>query len=63
MRRTTVAPVTRWCSDDPTGSAVAGGARGDSGARDYLTEHDAALVECGDLASGVDVDSRSSAVG
>ena len=33
-----------------------------AGARDYLTANDAALVECGDLASGVDVDTRSSAV-
>ena len=36
-------------------------ATGDSGARDYLTDHAAALVECGDLASGVDVDARSAA--
>jgi CTP:molybdopterin cytidylyltransferase MocA len=33
-------------------------ATGDRGARDYLATHDAALVECGDLATGVDVDSR-----
>ena len=33
-------------------------ARGDRGARDYLAEHDHELVECGDLASGQDVDSR-----
>ncbi|GAA5112211.1 nucleotidyltransferase family protein [Alloalcanivorax gelatiniphagus] len=33
-------------------------ATGDRGARDYLAAHDAALVECGDLATGVDVDSR-----
>ncbi len=31
-------------------------ARGDRGARDYLASHPAALVECGDLASGVDLD-------
>jgi CTP:molybdopterin cytidylyltransferase MocA len=43
--------------------AIAETARGDSGARDYLATHAAALVECGDLASGVDVDTRSSAVG
>ena len=39
--------------------AIAETARGDSGARDYLATHAAALVECGDLASGVDVDSRT----
>lgn len=31
---------------------------GDVGARAYLERHDVTLVECGDLASGVDVDSR-----
>jgi CTP:molybdopterin cytidylyltransferase MocA len=31
---------------------------GDQGARDYLQQHDALLVECGDLATGVDVDRR-----
>jgi len=35
---------------------VAGVATGDAGARDYLADHDTALVECGDLASGSDVD-------
>jgi CTP:molybdopterin cytidylyltransferase MocA len=39
---------------------VAGVATGDAGARDYLAEHEAVLVECGDLASGVDVDARAS---
>lgn len=34
-------------------------ATGDRGARDYLRRHDAALVECGDLATGADVDRRS----
>ncbi len=34
-------------------------ARGDRGARDYLAARDVHLVECGDLASGVDVDVRS----
>jgi nicotine blue oxidoreductase len=33
-------------------------ASGDRGARDYLASHEVALVECGDLASGADVDSR-----
>ncbi|GAA1927405.1 nucleotidyltransferase family protein [Nocardioides hwasunensis] len=31
---------------------------GDRGARDYLAGHEVALVECGDLATGVDVDAR-----
>ena len=31
---------------------------GDRGARDYLAAHDVDLVECGDLATGVDVDPR-----
>ncbi len=39
--------------------AGAGGrAVGDRGARDYLGTHDVEPVECGDLASGEDVDSR-----
>lgn len=33
-------------------------ATGDRGARDYLAGREVALVECGDLASGADVDSR-----
>jgi CTP:molybdopterin cytidylyltransferase MocA len=37
---------------------VADAATGDSGARDYLATHDTLLVECGDLATGRDVDSR-----
>ncbi|MBC2932808.1 NTP transferase domain-containing protein [Nocardioides sp. zg-1228] len=37
---------------------VVASARGDRGARDYLAAHDVALVECGDLASGADVDRR-----
>src|SRR4051812_3875650 len=44
-------------------SAVAEAATGDSGARDYLAGHETALVECADLATGADVDTRSSAVG
>lgn len=31
---------------------------GDEGARTYLAEHDTVLVECGDLATGQDVDQR-----
>ncbi len=31
-------------------------ATGDRGARDYLAAHEVLLVECGDLATGVDVD-------
>ena len=44
-------------------AAVAAGASGDAGARGYLDGHDTVLVECGDLATGQDVDERSSAVG
>jgi len=33
-------------------------AAGDRGARDYLETHDVELVECGDLATGADVDAR-----
>ena len=43
--------------------AVVAGASGDEGARDYLARHGAALVECGDLATGLDVDVRSPAAG
>ena len=31
---------------------------GDRGARDYLASHEVELVECGDLATGADVDAR-----
>jgi len=37
--------------------AVRAEAGGDKGARDYLATHEVTLVECGDLATGVDVDS------
>jgi CTP:molybdopterin cytidylyltransferase MocA len=43
--------------------AITAGISGDVGARDYLAGRDTTLVECGDLASGADVDSRSSVVG
>jgi CTP:molybdopterin cytidylyltransferase MocA len=33
-------------------------ATGDRGARDYLADHEVELVECGDLATGTDVDHR-----
>jgi CTP:molybdopterin cytidylyltransferase MocA len=33
---------------------------GDQGARAYLSSREVTLIECGDLASGLDVDSRSS---
>lgn len=36
---------------------VLASASGDRGARDYLAVHEHLLVECGDLATGVDVDS------
>ena len=38
-------------------AGVADAATGDRGARDYLSTHDVVLVECGDLATGRDVDS------
>ena len=38
-------------------AGVLGSATGDRGARDYLVAHAALLVECGDLATGRDVDS------
>ena len=44
-------------------SAVAAGASGDAGARDYLARRDTVLVECGDLATGHDVDEPTSHVG
>ena len=37
-------------------AGVVESARGDRGARDYLREHPPVLVECGDLATGEDVD-------
>ena len=39
-------------------AAIIGSVTGDQGARDYLRTQGAALVECGDLASGRDVDAR-----
>ncbi len=39
-------------------AGVTEAATGDRGARDYLARHDTALVECGDLARGHDVDTR-----
>ena len=39
-------------------AGVVASATGDRGARDYLGSRDVELVECGDLASGVDVDHR-----
>lgn len=40
-------------------AGVARAARGDRGARDYLAAHEVADVECGDLATGRDVDRPS----
>lgn len=37
-------------------AGVVATARGDRGARDYLRDHRPLLVECGDLATGADVD-------
>jgi CTP:molybdopterin cytidylyltransferase MocA len=39
-------------------AGVVEAASGDRGARDYLASHDVELVECGDLATGADVDHR-----
>ncbi|MGF9756067.1 NTP transferase domain-containing protein [Microvirga sp. 0TCS3.31] len=39
-------------------AGVVASATGDRGARDYLAAHDVDLVECGDLATGADVDHR-----
>ncbi|GAB6985087.1 nucleotidyltransferase family protein [Nocardioides pyridinolyticus] len=39
-------------------AGVAGESAGDRGARGYLATHDVELVECGDLATGRDVDRR-----
>lgn len=39
-------------------AAVVETATGDRGARDHLAAHDVALVECGDLATGADIDHR-----
>lgn len=41
-------------------AGVAATATGDRGARDYLRSHPPVLVECGDLATGRDVDSPES---
>ena len=40
-------------------AGVVGSATGDRGARDYLEAHAYLAVECGDLATGVDVDSAA----
>lgn len=37
-------------------SAIVSAVAGDRGARDYLGAHDVVLVECGDLATGTDID-------
>ena len=39
-------------------AAIVGTAQGDRGARDYLATRPVELVECGDLATGADVDER-----
>jgi len=44
-------------------AGVIDSARGDQGARTYLGRHDLELVECGDLATGRDVDTRPTAAG
>jgi CTP:molybdopterin cytidylyltransferase MocA len=40
-------------------TGAAGSAAGDKGARDYLATHDVREVDCGDLATGRDVDHPS----
>ena len=42
-------------------AGVVATARGDRGARDYLRQHEVTLVECGDLATGSDVDTAAHA--
>lgn len=39
-------------------AAICASVDGDSGAKEYLAQHGARAVECGDLATGRDVDSR-----
>lgn len=39
-------------------AAISASARGDRGARDYLTEHEPISVECGDIGTADDVDRR-----
>jgi CTP:molybdopterin cytidylyltransferase MocA len=43
-------------------AGVRGAARGDAGARDYLSRHQVRLIECGDVGSGTDVDTRAALV-
>jgi CTP:molybdopterin cytidylyltransferase MocA len=43
-------------------AGVRDAARGDAGARDYLRGRPVRLVECGDVGSGVDVDTRAALV-
>ena len=66
--RSTTAALSRAAYDGVPGhpaligrahwSGVVAVARGDRGARDYYATHPHELVECGDLASGRDVDTR-----
>lgn len=65
-REVTTATLARASYDGAAGHPVLIGrdhwagvveaARGDRGARDYLAVHEVELVECGDLATGQDVD-------
>lgn len=67
-REVTAATLARAAYDGAPGHPVLLGrdhwagvietATGDRGARDYLATHDVDLVECGDLATGRDVDVR-----
>nr|WP_281363817.1 NTP transferase domain-containing protein [Nocardioides daedukensis] len=73
VRRVLAAPFTRTTLRRAAYDAVPGhpvllgrghwdgvidAARGDRGARDYLSAHEVELIECADLATGRDVDSR-----
>lgn len=44
-------------------AAIAAGAAGDRGARDYLAVHNVVGMECGDLATGRDIDDAGSMLG
>jgi CTP:molybdopterin cytidylyltransferase MocA len=43
-------------------AGVRAAARGDAGARDYLRDRPVRLIECGDVGTGLDVDTRAALV-
>ena len=57
-RRTTGRRGTRSCSAPTTSRPSSRRCTATSGRRPYLAAHDVVLVECGDLATGADRDSR-----